>query len=759
LGILNITGGTFNITGSNALVVNSFGAIAATLNGGTLELGGLITNGFPSLFNWTSGTLSFNGSTTFDAGAGGTNPADAFGTSLTIGANQNLTVNGDETLGGTGTFALTLNSGSVHYVSGVLTITPAGTLTQNTGSSLYASEIIQSGGTINGALTNQGYFDYQGGAFNGRLINQGNVSLGPSFIAGNGIENDSSIYLESGESITVNGAGLDNLGYLSLTASTINGSGPVLNDYGGTLTGSGTINPAFTNDGMLELNGVLRLNGGGTNYGVVQDTGTIIGSFANAGTYESGGEINGAFANLAGGILQPYASQLSIINPWSNSGQVNVEGFGNSIVGGTITNAATIQGSGDINSPVVNNGIIQPGLGELDLGGAGDTNSATGRIQLTSGNTVAFLQGLATNSGDIAMTGGTFDNNNHAITNASGAYISGWGSFSSGGLTNNGFMYIGGGFDAYGPVINGATGTINATGTGLNAFFGPVTNNSGGSFSVQAGASVTFFNSYTGTSPVNNSGTVTFAVASTSGPITGGGQTIVGDGNTTSLQLIANGGTSSQTALTINNGSTVDLTNNTFFVNYGAGPDPISAIASYLTTGYASDKWTGIGIVSSTVANLNATQSQLIYDVGYADGADGIVNGLTSGQIEIMPTLAGDAKLQGNVVFGDFQVLAQYFGKSGGWDEGNFTYGATIDFGDFQQLAQDFGATDSALTSGELASLNSFAAQFGDTLVGNSDGVGFQVVSVPEPASAVLMVAGFSLLARRRRARRIASVQ
>jgi hypothetical protein len=91
------------------------------------------------------------------------------------------------------------------------------------------------------------------------------------------------------------------------------------------------------------------------------------------------------------------------------------------------------------------------------------------------------------------------------------------------------------------------------------------------------------------------------------------------------------------------------------------------------------------------VAAENVSQSNLVYSVGYADGADGIVSGLSSGQIEIMPTLAGDATLSGTVSFGDFQLFSQYFGSSGGWDEGNFTYGSAIDFGDFQLLSQNFG--------------------------------------------------------------------
>jgi hypothetical protein len=143
----------------------------------------------------------------------------------------------------------------------------------------------------------------------------------------------------------------------------------------------------------------------------------------------------------------------------------------------------------------------------------------------------------------------------------------------------------------------------------------------------------------------------------------------------------------------------------------------------------------------------------LIYSVGYADGGDGIVSGFSSGQIEVMPTLAGDAKLQGDVVFGDFQLLSQYFGQTGTtWDEGNFTYGSSTNFGDFQLLSQNFGASDSGLTSAQLASINGFAAQFGEQMEPNADGVGFSLVSVPEPASGgLLLLAGSRLLTRRRR--------
>jgi len=117
-----------------------------------------------------------------------------------------------------------------------------------------------------------------------------------------------------------------------------------------------------------------------------------------------------------------------------------------------------------------------------------------------------------------------------------------------------------------------------------------------------------------------------------------------------------------------------------------------------------------------------------------------------------MPTLAGDATLQGTVDFYDFQIVLANFGKTNqAWDQGDFDYGAAVDFNDFQLVLSNFGATDGALTSGQLAALNNFAGQFGEGVRTNPTGAGLSLVSLPEPASSALAAVGLCLISRRRR--------
>ncbi|HUB27156.1 MAG TPA: hypothetical protein VL992_17145, partial [Tepidisphaeraceae bacterium] len=187
----------------------------------------------------------------------------------------------------------------------------------------------------------------------------------------------------------------------------------------------------------------------------------------------------------------------------------------------------------------------------------------------------------------------------------------------------------------------------------------------------------------------------------------------------TGFNVVAQGaGTYQAGALTIQSGASLDVTNITLTIDF-IGSDPISSIVSYIDSGYNGGAWNGPGIFSSAAAAANA--SGAAYGVGYADGADGTDPSLGSGQIEIKPTLAGDATLSGSVTFGDFQILAEYFGSAGGWDEGGFNYSGTVTFGDFQLLAQNFGKSAalsaSAGSSDEIATASMPASNSSDAVI------------------------------------------
>jgi thiol-disulfide isomerase/thioredoxin len=152
------------------------------------------------------------------------------------------------------------------------------------------------------------------------------------------------------------------------------------------------------------------------------------------------------------------------------------------------------------------------------------------------------------------------------------------------------------------------------------------------------------------------------------------------------LRLPSGLGTCTASNLTISGTGTLDLGNNELLINYGSNADPISTVAAYLKSGYNGGNWTGSGIDSSAAA-----LSKGAYGIGFADGADGAVPGLGSGQIELKYTLNGDANLDGLVNGADSTILAANFNQSiTGWDHGDFNYDGLVNAADSNELAANF---------------------------------------------------------------------
>ena len=334
-------------------------------------------------------------------------------------------------------------------------------------------------------------------------------------------------------------------------------------------------------------------------------------------------------------------------------------------------------------------------------------------------------------------------------------------------------------------IFNGTisgTGTINATNTNItfvgslriynytstssiNNFQSDVTFVAGGSFSGSADSSLyfsggTFTNdgafsnsgSLTSSSPTTNSGIFIQSGAQNWSPATtftntAGTAIFESDaGSESAYNLVVNvtGGTVALTSqqhwagLTISGDGIVNVENAHIIFTYGS-TDPISDIRGYLISGYAGGAWNGPGIGSS-IAALNSH-----YGVGYADGADGVVSVLSSGQIEITYTLYGDANLDGVVNGTDFGILAANFGQQvSGWDQGDFNYDGVVNGRDFGLLAANFGQQANGavveLPSSDWAALDSFAAANG------------LIADVPEPAAfGLIVLAGIGAIGQRRR--------
>jgi hypothetical protein len=498
------SGGSYNLSGSGSLsaqveIISDKGAGQFTQSGGTnkvsniLELGVKYDSGVSGSYALSDGSLL---AATETVGAGSSGAITQSGGSNTVSGA--LTLGGDT--GSYGSYAL--SDGSLAAHDEIIGFSGSGSFTQNGGSntvidkiiiaanggsggyllqdgSLSAADIVvnaggnftQTGGTESGTLENYGAFTYGGGTFNGRLLAYVAPTFNADFTAGDGMANYTDITIPSGRIITLNGQGLDNSGTLSLAGGVLTGNGPLVNNA--YLAGYGTIGGSggFINNGFFTQNGgSLALNNTGANYnygnldlaggllftlgsgatlnnqGTLNLNGAVIngaGSLSNGygGTIAGKGTIVSSFAN-AGGVLAVGAGTTNITQPFSNSGLVQLTDFTANLAGGAMTNTGTIQGLGQVGNAVTNTGTIEAIGGTLTLGGT-VANNAGGLLTAGTGGKLLIAAGLNTNAGVINLTGGTFDNNNHPLSNTS--EMSGYGTFRTGGLSNSGTMTLSGG--------------------------------------------------------------------------------------------------------------------------------------------------------------------------------------------------------------------------------------------------------------------------------------------------------------------------
>jgi hypothetical protein len=704
--------GTFNQSGGtnavNSLIISdstSGSSGTYSLGGGTLDFS-FMSVGAGGFFNWTAGV--FSGNVEVNQSGGTFEASGALELGFTEGNVGEYNLSGGVLEVG----SLTVGSGgyAFNWTGGTLEVTNSG-MTVGSGSVLGSSLTLNSGQTLDIFGSGQGLTVT--GTMN---LSGGNLTTG---------------------SLSVSGGAFNwTAGTLDLTTSALTvGSGGPLGSNLTLVSGQTLDTPSLS----IASGGTMNLSGGSLDFGEMSlgaggffswTSGEYFGNVEasqSGGTFEATGALelgndegNVGEYTLSGGVLEV------------GSLTVGTGGYVFNWTGGTLdlTNSSITVGSGSVlgSSLTLNSGQT------LEITESGATLAITGTLNLSGGGlsapTINQTAGTFTTTGalSLATTGGNTPT--YKL---------------SGGSANVGALYVGG--NSSGP---GGEGNLDVNGTGSLTATSITIYNTTGTEVLQTGGSVTAVSTTNNGTYDEQRGAANLGAISGTGSLTvgevkvaGGTATMSGSAlNQSSLTILATGslkitsGSDNEVNSLSIEGGQLDITNTKLFIDYGSGADPIASIAAWIASGYADGAWNGPGIISSAIATADAA-SGLSYGIGYADGADGVVAGLPSGEIEIMFTLLGDANLDGTVNSEDFSRFSEHLGQSGmSWDGGDFNYDGTVNSEDFSPFSHNLGQTAS------------LAAGAGDLEAAN----GISVANVPEPMSAGMMVmAGLGVLGRRRR--------
>jgi fibronectin-binding autotransporter adhesin len=435
--------------GSTILLTNKFLVNTGTivLNGGGLLLGGgVITNESSitgpgalssSLYNDAAGVvLATNGLLNVATNAGesvqnlGLFTISSDGTLNVVSSwvNTNGTVNvlgGGLTGGAVTNVGLvsgfgTISSQLVNMGGGTLTASGAGSLTLVAAPTQNGWVNIASAGTLNvqQAWLNSGVVNVQGGSLVGSTVTNSGTIFGSGTIT-------PLVRNNSGGTVTANG------GTLTLTVAPSQLGSVVISN-------AATLNvlQAWQNGGLLSMSGGTAIGSTITNAANVSGFGTIAAQLVNnvgATVTANGGTLKLTVAPAQlGNLVISNAATLNALQAWQNSGSMRMRG--GTVIGSSVTNAASIEGFGTINPQVVNNAgaTLTADSGLLTLALALMQN---GTVIVTNGGTLNVLTAWQ-NSGTVAMLGGNITGS--TVTNA--GTMTGFGGVQS--AVNNDLIFV-----------------------------------------------------------------------------------------------------------------------------------------------------------------------------------------------------------------------------------------------------------------------------------------------------------------------------
>jgi filamentous hemagglutinin len=769
-GAINASGGNVSLTGG------------ATIIGGTLNAAS--NNGF-YVTNTTASLTNVNIST---------------GTNVYINGTGILTLN-PGTITNNGTIRVSDNGGSVSVlqIGGNVSLAGAGTI------ELYNSaddaRIITAASatlTVGASQTIDGWGDIDASLINNGIINANayglvmNLNTAPGQFTG--MTNNNLVEATSNGSLDINqitlsqsaGAVLEASGSSSIVLNGATVSGGILTTTGGATiyaensnfinspnisSGSSVqipsgytltiVGPGLINNGTIQI----QTNGGGISYlnfntsTSVSGTGTIflddnsddarittsLGATLTLGagqTVDGFGDVDAVVVNNGSIIANAYGQAINI-NPSPNgSTGITNNGLFEASNNGTLNITANLLTN--FSGTTLTGGTYEVAGGTINLPGSIVTNAAT--IILNGGYNFTALAPLATNTGSFILENG-------ATFSTVGTLVSSGTINNSGGLTVNGaFNQTAGTTLNYGSFA--VTGSTNIGGGSVNIEYG-------GSFSgspivIGAGAQLLANGSLLNSPVVTDNGTVIFGANANAGYLV---RTLasLGIGGNASTSVAVSANTSSRTLIVTSAlniaGTTnawtgkLDLGNNDLDVIGGS----LATITSQIAQGYNSGKWNGAGGIASTAAAANIAHTTALGVIQNNQGgaalytASNPFDGTTPGVSDILVkyTYYGDTDLNGKVDGSDYsRIDAAYLadkthpGTDTGWFNGDFNYDGVINGSDYTLIDNSFNR-QGAQISAEVAGSAALVA-------GTS--------AVPEPASlAVIGLGGAMLLGRRSR--------
>ncbi|HQU41211.1 MAG TPA: LamG domain-containing protein, partial [Pirellulales bacterium] len=539
---------TVNLASGGKLTGNLTLAASTTgnwnLKGGTLSGGAFSTDGTAVLYATAFGGSTLNAETLNSPIDLSTNNGTAI--SITGGLVLNTTL---EVGSASGHYA------TLYFYGGTLSTTGRGELILDANSANYLAA--QTGPvTIGAGVTVLAHGGFIGGGYNA-LINQGTITADNSSQTvnidfGNTGQNQGTIQATSGANLTLYGTSWSNA-----AAGTISISG------GGALNLDNNVNDTWSNSGLIQSTGsTVNLGGSitqaslGTTYvsssaqaapAFVRDSASTVNLPYNAkltGNLTLGANTTGNW-NLKGGTLSGgtfSTDGAAVLYATGYNSTLNGETLNSPIDFSTYNGAAAVITGGltlnttlDVgNAAGTTYGTLTfsvnetlAGNGTVNFGGSASNSIEAGGQTLTIGPTIT-IQG-----GSASIIEGTLDNQGAIVASGGGSITVGpsvLSNFASGTLSGGTWKAIGGGVlrlesgsthadittNAANIVLDGATSHIYDTTNGTtSALAGLATNASGGSLTVQNGASLSVGAGFTNAGSLTDSSALTVQGAST----------------------------------------------------------------------------------------------------------------------------------------------------------------------------------------------------------------------------------------------------